>query len=184
MKIIGFSGKKQTGKTTGANILSKELGDINCFTVGFADALKEEIIIAINAVNILRGHEPINRTTIEQFKQHFRFIMQGWGTDFRRMMYGDRYWIEQLNTELQKAEQTGYKYAIIPDVRFLNEANFIRSKHGILIRIERMVFQNSDTHQSENELDINYPWDYTIENNLGLNGLEEKIRAISKDICK
>jgi hypothetical protein len=61
--------------------------------------------------------------------------------------------------------------AIITDVRFENEANFVKALGGVLVRLERlnredgMLYQATDrdpNHISETALN-DYPWDHTIQ---------------------
>lgn len=53
---------------------------------------------------------------------------------------------------------------IIPDVRFWNEAEAIRKRKGILIRVERDTYL-SDAHSSETGLDTYSNFNYIIHNN-------------------
>ena len=74
-----------------------------------------------------------------------------------------------------------FENSIITDVRFLNEANAIKERGGILIKIERDNGTES-THISETALD-SYDidtFDYTINNNGTLEDLAKKVNAILK----
>lgn len=63
------------------------------------------------------------------------------------------------------------KVAVITDVRFTNEADFVKALGGYTIKVERRnaddsVFQTADrdpNHVSETQLN-DYPWDLTITN--------------------
>lgn len=169
MIIIGLTGKKQSGKTTAANILQS---NINAATrqVAFADALKFEVARACG----------VSVELIEINKKVFRPILQWWGTDFKRNLVGESYWIDRLNGALLPLHDIGTRAVIIPDVRFLNEAKYIRDMRGIIIRIER-TSQEKDMHLSETEQDNISP-DYTIYNNGSLNDLKNELRNIIKDI--
>ena len=78
-----------------------------------------------------------------------------------------------------------YPNWIITDVRFPNEAQAIKDRGGILIRIEREDLNNftkkfPDTvHESEIALDDYKDWDYVIDNNGSLKDLVEKVRALN-----
>lgn len=97
-------------------------------------------------------------------------ILQIWGTQFRRNNFGDNYWInrtdEKVKEVMKKYEGTNDSvivYILLPDTRFKNEAEYIRSfgPNGIFIKIER--YNNDGTrfiapdrdpkHQSETDLD-------------------------------
>jgi hypothetical protein len=90
-------------------------------------------------------------------------ILQVWGTDFRRMQ-NPQYWVQKIermiiNMEFSKTDQT--EYILLPDTRFVNEHEFIKSKEGIYIKVLRLnedgsTFidpRRSPTHPSETELD-------------------------------
>lgn len=72
---------------------------------------------------------------------------------------------------------------IITDTRFLNEAEAIKQRGGIIIRVNRDVYPNdpitSTLHPSETSLD-NYPFDYTIDNNSDLNNLISETEKMLK----
>lgn len=66
---------------------------------------------------------------------------------------------------------------IISDVRFPNEAEAIKDRNGILIRVERNT-GNTEMHDSEIALDNYKNWDYVIDNNGTIEELIEKVRDI------
>jgi hypothetical protein len=97
-------------------------------------------------------------------------LLQWWGTEYRRKQ-DQNYWVNQVNKEL--ADFNGI--ALITDVRFLNERDYVKSqRNGYLINVTRL---NSDgtpfvdptrpaDHVSETSLDgIN--WDASIRTKTG-----------------
>jgi len=103
-------------------------------------------------------------------------LLQIWGTDFRRNI-DKYYWINALKPAIINIAHSlnGNKgYIIIPDVRFINETEFIKDVNGVFIRIMRMnedgtIFTDnarSAKHNSETELD-GYKADYTVIANSG-----------------
>jgi hypothetical protein len=68
---------------------------------------------------------------------------------------------------------------IITDCRFLNEAQAIKDRNGIIIRIQRN--QDLDDckvkHISETALDL-YKFDYIIDNNTSIDDLIIKVKEI------
>lgn len=78
----------------------------------------------------------------------------------------------------------GYPNWIITDTRFPNEAEAIKERGGIVIRVNRKSDRdNSDInrHPSETGLD-NWNFDYVIDNNGTIEDLIEKVRVILKNI--
>ncbi len=165
MNLIGISGKKKSGKDTAATLL-KSLHDFKTVRIyHFADALKQEISIMYGV--------PVS--FIEAHKENFRLILQGHGTDYRRKLYSHDYWIKKMEQAVESFDKSGVKTLIIPDVRFFNEAEFIRKHHGTVVRITRMYDDTTDRHPSETELD-DYKFDYVIQNDGTLGDLLRKIQ--------
>lgn len=138
--LIGISGKKRSGKDTLCQSLLNRLD--NSVRVAFADQLKEEVAEACG----------VSLEYLEHHKANFRYILQGWGTEFRRQLTGLNYWIEQLDNCVA-AWHLGSDFIIIPDVRFQNEHAYVKQNGGIMIRINRPDMVSTDTHPSETDLD-------------------------------
>jgi hypothetical protein len=152
-RIIGIAGKKQSGKDTVCNILKTMIGWEKCFRVAFADELKDEIAKAIR----------MDREYINKHKENFRLILQGWGTDFRRKLCGEDYWIKKWHDKVcYMLSEMPNCTIITPDVRFQNEADIIHQMGGIVIGINTDGFPPLiDTHDSEQLL---FPVDFEISN--------------------
>jgi hypothetical protein len=65
----------------------------------------------------------------------------------------------------------------ITDVRFPNEADWVRSQSGVMVRVERDT-GHSDNHSTETEMDSYKHYDYTIENNASINELAVPVGAM------
>ena len=150
MKLIGLSGRKQSGKDTVASMIEElVLGPVA--KIAFADALKHEVCKLLG----------VTREEIEADKARFRGILQWWGTEWRRNE-NRYYWIEQLDVAVDCARKGGAKLTIITDCRFPNEADYVKSKGGIVVRVDRPT-NSQDTHTSETAMD-DYAFDGTIYN--------------------
>lgn len=93
-------------------------------------------------------------------------MLQFWGTDYRRKMFDTNWWV---NLTMQEASDIAEKYdkkdypaiIIIPDTRFPNEVDAIRTKNGYYIKVNRInkdgtpyIDPSRDPqHPSENSLD-------------------------------
>lgn len=192
MLLIGIVGKMHAGKDTVASNIHQYLNRqaaseyVPYLRIGFADSLKSEICIAINTVNALYGKphkEPITPAFIEKYKEHFRKILQGWGTDFRRTFYGNDYWTDMM---LQRIKTFNPRIGclVIPDVRFKNEAKLLHSLGGWVVRVQRAP-QNVvvDRHISEQEMDEIIA-DYTIDNDATLEHLNVKTAHLLSTIIE
>jgi phosphomevalonate kinase len=160
MQIIGLAGKKRAGKDTIYSIASDILGG-RVGRVGFADAVKHEVSEATG----------FRMDFIEEHKKDFRSLLQVWGTEFRRNLCGNEYWIEKM-ADVLKASKDHYDYIFITDVRFDNECEFIKNQGGQVVRVERRLesykdlseIEAFDSHSSENSFNDYSHYDYVLNN--------------------
>lgn len=166
MTLIGISGKKRAGKDLFASIL-KETSGLTVERLAFADALKEEVAAACGV--------PLD--FIEKHKDQFRLGLQWWGTEFRRGLISDTYWLERFDDRYQVLRGFNPPPAIVvvPDVRFPNELAKIHQLGGIVVRVERGA-PGADAHASETALD-HANFDYLIRNDGTLEEFKEKVIA-------
>lgn len=106
-----------------------------------------------------------------------RTLMQYYGTELIRHNIGSQVWVDGLIQTAIK-DKNYYGYAVIADVRYLNEANAIYNVGGKVIH----VFKTDNTkveHSSENiKCDTR---DYEIDNNGTLLGLFYKVLEFVKE---
>lgn len=171
MNVIALAGKKQSGKDT-VFVTARELcEDQRVGRVAFGDLVKHE-------VSEITGFRVDH---IEEHKEDFRALLQVWGSDFRRKLCGDTYWLKKMETIIE-ASREHYDVLFVTDVRFPNEADLIKELGGKLIRVTRRVevydtypFHQTgiDDHASETALDSYPDYDYVLDN--------DKSRDILKD---
>ena len=208
MKIIGFSGKIGVGKNYIAeNIIGKmffDLGYVVSF-LAFADLVKYELgarLQKTNSIDDVINSNTVNYNNLFITKTHdIRLKLQKYATEHGRnsndkniddiiIYYDTNIWIKGLYLMMKNIYEKSYNkdkhIFIITDVRFINEAEFIKKLGGLIIRINSIVrnhkrltqeSSNSDnpfemimkisTHQSEIELD-NYTFDFIIDNDKSL----------------
>lgn len=117
-----------------------------------------------------------------------RRLLQLLGTEAGRQIIHPNIWVNALFADWKTDHpSTPYQKWIICDVRFPNEAEAIKKRGGVLVRIERpdeLRFPDKKadesvlSHASETALDNWQDWDYTITNNGTLKDLEEKVAAV------
>ncbi len=157
--IIGIGHKKRSGKDTLAEAIAAELLPRNTEILHFADPIYIEVATALGI--------PVDE--VYDNKDFFRKILQWWGVDYRReYCKTPSYWIDKLSflVEIEDAQ-----IILIPGVRLLNEAEWIKSKDGLLIKISRPSLNHTDTHPSETALDNYTGWDMEVLND----GTEEQL---------
>ena len=101
-----------------------------------------------------------------------RKLLQLLGTECGRQIIHPNIWVNSLFADYKKDSNW-----IITDVRFTNEAQAIKDKGGIIIRINRPLYRLDDQHPSETALD-NYNFDYVIENEGNIDELVQKIKQL------
>jgi len=177
MILIGITGKARSGKDTTADILSKRLGLIK---YSFATPIKE-------AAKVMFGltEEHVNGKLKEEVIPWLgvspRRIMQTLGTDWGRDIIRGDIWVqiakrrfEELSECLDNIFHCGM---VIPDVRFENEADFVRENGGIVIHISRSSVQNVEQHRSEDGIEFKNG-DIRIINDGSLEDLENTIESV------
>jgi hypothetical protein len=171
MKYIGLCGKMGTGKDyIASNIIMPYIENIiqkKGIIWSFADQLKVNVMIENN----LKYKELyVNKT------HKTRKLLQEKGTEKGRNIYGKDIWIRYLNAWSEVLQHKGYDYVIVPDVRFIEEIDYIKSKCGVIFKIEapnrnkrRIEIEKafeSQFHSSETSLDKldKCKFDYVIKN--------------------
>lgn len=189
--LIGVSGKKRSGKDTAG----KYLTDVHNFArKAFADSLKALVSKMYN-IDIKWFHDDYRKEfglrhlpVTEESKELVPiddFYKSEDGTLYHTprtlcMIEGvfkrkvdPLYWCKQV----VDGGDFSVDNIVITDVRFKNEAEYIKSKGGILLRINRTQGPSLlSTHQSETDLD-DYQFDYVIQNDGNKSALYDKLDA-------
>jgi hypothetical protein len=77
---------------------------------------------------------------------------------------------------------------LVPDVRFANEADPIRARGGLMLRIEgdplkqRGDGTRDDNHPSETAMDTYQHFDFTIYNTGSFKDLEQQVKELTKQL--
>lgn len=210
-EIIGLLGVKGAGKDTAAAVLMK---NFEFQRVAFADALYEEVADAFGVTVQFLGNRDTKELPQDEFRllnctnsgfvetvmdiaeeqEKFidvttplsaRWVLQLWGTEFRRIREGhDSYWLDRVDEIISANPDINY---VITDVRFINEAKYVANKNhqaehassrseGRNVRVRRLELEASEakeralngtaSHFSEVEL-LGYPVDFEAFNEDG-----------------
>jgi len=172
--IIGLVGKKYSGKDTCAEYMIRNYGFKR---MAFADPLK---------LYCKKKYE-LKNSQLEEDKDK---LDMRWGVTPREMfkdagMKGrefDRgYWVNKVRLDVLNS--TRNSQIVITDVRFENEATFIKNNGGILVQVQREECDQDDDHVSEKEMD-SIKTDYSISNNSTLKCLNDTIDMVLDSIYK
>lgn len=187
MIVVGISGYARTGKDELASVLVEEYGYIR---IGFADKLRD-MLYALNPIvqaefgfefrdnwhgpGFVMLQEIIDTYGWDgykksEFKEEIRRLLQRLGTEAGRQTLWDSIWVDAAFAKLPPDAKV-----VVTDCRFKNEADAIRDRGGILVRIHRPEVGPINDHISEIGLD-SYPFDYHIDNDGTLDEYKELIR--------
>jgi hypothetical protein len=169
--VVGLAGPAGAGKDTVAGILRSKTG---CETYAFAGPLKE-------ALKILGIHEPTSREAKEALlpgrTYSYRTAAQRLGTEFARGL-DPNFW-----QDLAEKCTKGAHAIVFTDVRFENEAQWIRNQGGVIWHIKgrkTTVTGNNALHASENPLAIS-EIDRVIHNDSSIEKLEAWVSTLLKE---
>lgn len=161
--LIGFSGKKGSGKSYFADYLVNNKLFIK---LSFASPLKEITKILFN-LSDEDVKDPIKKELINpKFNASPRELMQWLGTDIMREEFNKKFnysgsiWIDSVKDKV-KTLLDNNKDVVIDDVRFQNEVDMIHSLGGIVINLrndlDNTLNNSTSIHSSENQkLTFNY----------------------------
>lgn len=147
--LIGLTGSAGVGKNTVATILGQRH---DYFELAFADSLKTaaSVIFGLTTENF---YDPVlKETTCPYWEMTPRKMLQKLGTEGCREVFGPDIWIKSLARSLAELGEDTDNVAIT-DVRFNNEAEFIRSIGGVVVHVvsgrNSTLATESQQHASE-----------------------------------
>ena len=163
--IIGISGKMGSGKDTVAKEIQKTFPEYDFRRVSFGYNVKKivSILTGLDMRTILS--RKIKNVFLEDWDLTVGEMFQVVGTNALRDMLNNDVWILSLFNNVKDGENI-----IITDVRFINEADYIRNRGGFLLRINgdpnklRVSEKRNINHKSETELDNYNHFDIEYDN--------------------
>lgn len=169
--LIGFTGKKLAGKDTAYRRLRQIFGE-RVRRVSFADKLYRSAAAALGVtVEQLDAWktDPDVRIQIVRLPENgsgaytghplilkslgVRAYLQLYGTEAHRDIFGDNFWVDQLQDDFAKHD-TDNSIVAVTDVRFPNEARRVLESGGTVVQVigpDEVEFTR-DAHVSESGL--------------------------------
>lgn len=189
--LIGMAGMQGAGKDYMYDWLRLKLEDQWVTRIAFADGVREEVAREVLDAIGIGSPDFLKTANLGSWKKPYtdgqRFILQQWGTEFRRAQDPD-YWVKHGMQRVAKEWKKGADLVVITDVRFANEAEAIRSAGGYVcqvvagpgVRAERNgvtmeAMKAQSKHASEM---IDFTCDFIISNNGGEPVLEPRLRKV------
>lgn len=156
--IFGIGGVARCGKDTFAKFLKEKITrtGFSAVKTSFADELKKEMD---EFVYDKFGFSAF--TEIDEEKDLIRPLLVSYGTEVCRKKIDEKYWIKKLEKRV-KACITNEVISIIPDVRYENEAKWIKELGGYVIHIERIGKKPANFEEKSNDPIIKKISDFNI----------------------
>lgn len=160
-KLIGLSGLARCGKDT----LAKMLYDaFRVERISFAEPIREALR-AMMGLTDEHFHGELKEVPIPWLGKSPRQLMQTLGTEWGREIVNDSLWLLIAEQKI-KAFHDDMKHVVVTDVRFENEADFIRANGGVVWHITRANATKVQIHASESGIAFKPQLgDIRIENN-------------------
>lgn len=170
-QFIGFAGPAGIGKSTNAEWFEKEH---NFFVLSFAKPVKEALV-ALTGLSINHFTDiELKEKQIPGLKEGVtpRILMQKMATDFIREMIDPDFFVWRMK---QMVSNNSDEEIVIDDIRFENEAEFIRKNGGKIFHLVGEIdpVTKEITHKSEFGIKVQSE-DYVVErqSSVELNALE------------
>jgi hypothetical protein len=189
MKVIGLTGKAGSGKDTVARLIYNTIEQCDLDEEWYLEMVRDSSNVLSLAypiysmVGVLIQADPLWLIKNKDFVFHglpVRKWLQKLGTEFGRNIINENIWIDLLDERIKQCiAKSNPSIIIIPDVRFDNEADYIRSELGGEIwHIYRESMESViDDHVSESGITV-MALDNVVFNTSTIEILETNIKGI------
>ena len=147
--IIGLAGAAGSGKDSVRNVLElqHESGGF-----GFADTIRDMLRVLL----VSNGCSPdymerrdLKEVPVPGLGISYRHMAQTLGTELVRNNWGQDFWLKLAATNMASMREHGYRNFVISDVRFANEAEWVRNQGGEIWLLDRPGTAPVREHVSE-----------------------------------
>lgn len=151
MKIIGITGRARSGKDTLAGYLVENHGFAKITLAGPIRRFVGELT-GLSEAELTDG--PLKEAPLAWLGGVSpRRMMQTLGTEWGRNMIADELWLLVAQRQIELAKRNGMAGVVISDVRFDNEAEFVRALGGRIVGLLRDGSGAVEAHVSEAGVD-------------------------------
>ena len=177
MKLIGITGKARSGK----DAIAKHLWAEHCFTrIALADPLKSATQSAYGLTYEQCYSDDLKEVVIPYWGLSPRQMFQQVGETYKDK-FGEDFWIRRWKLSYGLFVLTDH--VVVPDVRFDNEVEEIRSFGGVIIRVLRGSGLEGVAGQHKSEAGVTTPVNYTIDNTGSLAELHKQVDRIVRSLA-
>lgn len=169
-KLIGLAGPARSGKDTVAKLLKTAVGNVE--SLAFADPIRN-MLGAGFGFDERHFNGPLKEVQIDWIGKSYRQMAQTLGTEWGREQVNQNLWVLHAWERAKKFHAEG-KHVVVTDVRFNNEADFLREHGATVWHVVRPNVQAVQAHVSE----AGILWsteDFTIVNNSTVEDLLDNV---------
>lgn len=169
--IIGLSGRARCGKDTVARFLIAD-GHAS-YQYSLADPIRAMLFAGLGVDMRDPYWQERKEEVIPAFGKSPRQLMQTLGTEWGRLQVKDDLWLVLAQDRLYR-DGPGM---VVADVRFDNEAAFVRRMGGVIVHVRRDNTPDVAAHASESGI-VQEPSDKILYNNGTLETLQRDVREL------
>lgn len=185
---FAISGKANSGKNTLTKMILQALmddnGDLNATTIAFADPIKEIVLKMYPHLNKdwLYGSSNLRSSIIKgEFKGGVPLTVRQVLLDIGKLgrSYNKNMWVNAFKERYDKIKDKSIVF--VPDVRFVNEMNYLKSEHFFTIRLLRSesLDINDESEKEQDSIPSN-TFNAIVSNDGNLHDLRKKVNLLVK----
>lgn len=167
--IIGLAGPARSGKDTVANFIIAAIGG---YRYGLADPIRAMLVPLGVDLNDVYWQEHKEKT-IPALGVSPRRMLQTLGTEWGRNLINPDLWLVLAHQRLLRNGPG----MVVPDIRFENEAAWVRRHGGKIVHIVRRNLPTIEAHTSEDGIEV-LSNDAQLFNNGTLEDLQHDVREL------
>ena len=172
--LIGITGRARSGKDTVADFILQRNGG---YKYSFADPLKKMLLPL--GIDMSKPYwQEVKEVIIPEFNASPRRLMQTLGTEWGRQLIDPDLW---LTLATRKLASMGHGM-VVADVRFENEATWVREQGGVIVHVRRDNAPFVEKHSSEHGIMVNPVKDYILSNDGTLEELRTRVIQLLHEI--
>lgn len=166
--IFGFTGVARSGKDTAAAFLQAHIGG---YRYAFADPLRAMLHAGFGIDMNDPYWQERKEEPVPAFGVSPRKMMQTLGTEWGRKCVNEDVWLLLAKNQLYMRGPG----MILTDVRFENEAAWVRKMNGVVIHVKRDAVPKVAAHESESGVHVAELTDQLLMNDGTLEDLQQQI---------
>ncbi|MBJ6110951.1 hypothetical protein JAO73_18155 [Hymenobacter sp. BT523] len=177
--LIGLSGRRGSGKDTVARLIQQLQPERLWQVRSFGDSIKS-VCAALTGEDVAPYYSQKGKAELlPTFRRTRGEMLQQVGEALRQ--WEPLVWVDAFFAALPQDA-----CVLVPDVRYANEADPIRARGGIMLRVEGDPLQQrgdgtrDDNHPSEVSMDAYPNFDFTLHNTGSYQDLERQVRELLK----